>query len=116
MCIAAHAVALQASATALAAPLMLQLQACLVATRLKQGQADRWPCGVLTDAVCLCSAVRFVDTPDFSGPASGFGGKKDDAIVEGVVSYKLKQGQAPPVDLSYYAETGKMGGHMVALL
>ena len=104
------------NATALAAPPMLQLQACLLATRPGKGQADRWPCGLWLDAVCLCSAVRFVDTPDFSGPASGFGGKKDDAIVEGVVSYKLKQGQAPPVDLSYYAETGKMGGHMVALL
>lgn len=87
-----------------------------VGYKVEQGQADRWHCVVWLDAVCLCPAVRFVDTPDFSGPASGFGGKKDDAIVEGVVSYKLKQGQAPPVDLSYYAETGKMGGHMVALL
>ena len=62
-------------------------------------------------------AVSFVDTPDFSGPAAGFGGKKDGAIVEGILqANKLKAGQAPPVDLDYYADTGVMGGHMVAMM
>lgn len=63
-----------------------------------------------------CAAVTFVQKPDFSGPANGFGGKKDGAIVEGSVANRLKTGQAPPVDLSYYADSGAMGGHMVALL
>ena len=60
--------------------------------------------------------MSFVDAPDFRGPASGFGGKKDGAIVEGILQSRLKQGQAPPVDLDYYADTGVMGGHMVAMM
>ena len=65
----------------------------------------------------VCCAVTFVDKPDFSGPASGFGGSKDGAIVEGVLqSSRLKEGQAPLVDLSYYADTGVMGGHMTGML
>ena len=60
--------------------------------------------------------MKFVDEPNFSGPATGFGGKKDDAIVEGILQSKLKPQQPPPVDLDYFAASGVMGGHMNALL
>ena len=42
----------------------------------------------------LCAnAVTFVDTPDFKGPSGNFGGKKDGAIVEGMLQSRLKTGQ-----------------------
>jgi len=37
--------------------------------------------------------VTFVDTPDFKGPSGNFGGKKDGAIVEGMLQSRLKTGQ-----------------------